>query len=130
MVSSSESKLPTIVGIAGLLAFIGAIVGWTVSQANYVDDLDALLIPQFGETLDESPSVVHRLRFARLSHTDVAAENDLDEGDFDLPVFGENSRPVIGILTQPGLNDEEYIAASYVKYAEAAGARVVPIRYE
>jgi len=43
-----------------------------------------------------------------------------------------NNRPVIGILTQP--TDEglaaygaSYIAASYVKYAESAGAQVVPI---
>ena len=43
-----------------------------------------------------------------------------------------NLRPIIGIVTQPVpwrdlLNDQEnsYIPASYVKYLEASGARVV-----
>lgn len=54
-------------------------------------------------------------------------------------------RPVVGILTEPlnievaakhGLTlsaseqNKTFIAASYVKYAEAAGARVVPIHYD
>lgn len=39
------------------------------------------------------------------------------------------NRPVIGILTQPTEFGGEYIAASYVKFVEASGARVVPIRY-
>jgi len=37
-------------------------------------------------------------------------------------------RPVVGILTQPG-HGGHYIAASYVKYLESAGARVVPVAY-
>ncbi|XP_068604392.1 gamma-glutamyl hydrolase [Brachionichthys hirsutus] len=41
-------------------------------------------------------------------------------------------RPVIGVLAQdvrsPQPNRTEYIAASYVKFLEAAGARVAPIR--
>ncbi|GAA0139919.1 cysteine protease [Lithospermum erythrorhizon] len=49
-----------------------------------------------------------------------------------------NYRPVIGILTHPGdgasgrLNNNSnasYIAASYVKFVEAAGARVIPLIY-
>ncbi|XP_071350909.1 gamma-glutamyl hydrolase [Trachinotus anak] len=45
-----------------------------------------------------------------------------------------NQRPVIGILAQENLPGDQfaqgssYIAASYVKYLEGAGARVVPIR--
>ncbi|XP_048879978.1 zgc:171566 [Brienomyrus brachyistius] len=45
-----------------------------------------------------------------------------------------NYRPIIGILAQenipgdPHAQGSSYIAASYVKYLEAAGARVVPIR--
>ncbi|KAM9361581.1 gamma-glutamyl hydrolase [Symphorus nematophorus] len=45
-----------------------------------------------------------------------------------------NYRPVIGVLAQENLPDDpfangtSYIAASYVKYVEGAGARVVPIR--
>ncbi|EAL64169.1 peptidase C26 family protein [Dictyostelium discoideum AX4] len=46
-----------------------------------------------------------------------------------------NNRPIIGILTQPTDGDmttfgSQYIAASYVKYIESAGARVVPILYD
>ncbi|XP_073122756.1 gamma-glutamyl hydrolase 2-like isoform X3 [Henckelia pumila] len=49
-----------------------------------------------------------------------------------------NYRPVIGILTHPGdgasgriqnSTDASYIAASYVKFVEAAGARVIPLIY-
>jgi gamma-glutamyl hydrolase len=47
-----------------------------------------------------------------------------------------NNRPIIGILAQPGTGgfglkeakpEVQYIAASYVKFVESAGARVVPI---
>lgn len=48
-----------------------------------------------------------------------------------------NSAPIIGILTQPSswvslydANDFSYIAASYVKALEAAGAQVIPIKYD
>jgi len=40
-----------------------------------------------------------------------------------------NDRPIIGILTQPSGNGEQYIAASYVKYIESGGGRVVPVFY-
>lgn len=45
----------------------------------------------------------------------------------------QNNRPVIGILTLPstshaGMNS--YFPASYVKWVESAGARVVPIFYD
>ncbi len=47
-----------------------------------------------------------------------------------------NDRPIIGIFTQPTSSTEgdcggncQYIAASYVKNLEGAGARVVPINY-
>jgi len=46
----------------------------------------------------------------------------------------ENTRPIIGILTQPAPpewkqpNRTTYLAASYVKYIETTGAQVVPIR--
>jgi gamma-glutamyl hydrolase len=47
-------------------------------------------------------------------------------------VFALNTRPIIGIVTQPADSPlsqfgNSYIAASYVKYIESAGARVVPI---
>eukprot|EP01027_Heterolobosea_sp_BB2_P024030 GEZU01036161.1.p2 GENE.GEZU01036161.1~~GEZU01036161.1.p2 ORF type:complete len:323 (+),score=115.49 GEZU01036161.1:34-1002(+) len=56
----------------------------------------------------------------------------------DSPALGytnlPNNRPIIGIMTQPTSGDmakfgDAYIAASYVKYLESAGARVVPIPY-
>ncbi|KAF3782650.1 Gamma-glutamyl hydrolase 2 [Nymphaea thermarum] len=49
-----------------------------------------------------------------------------------------NYRPVIGILSHPGdgasgrlnnASNASYIAASYVKFVEAAGARVIPLIY-
>jgi len=47
-----------------------------------------------------------------------------------------NDWPIIGVFAQPSTSTEgnckgncQYIAASYVKYLEAAGARVVPIDY-
>jgi len=46
--------------------------------------------------------------------------------------YAVNDRPIVGVLTQPtdgNLTEfgDSYIAASYVKYVESAGARVVPI---
>ena len=44
-----------------------------------------------------------------------------------------NERPIIGILSQPGdpaPKSMSYIAASYIKWVEAAGARVIPIFYD
>lgn len=44
-----------------------------------------------------------------------------------------NERPIIGILSQPGdpaPDGMSYIAASYIKWVEAAGARVIPILYD
>jgi len=49
-----------------------------------------------------------------------------------------NQRPVIGILSHPGdgssgrlsnVSDVSYIAASYVKFVESGGARVIPLLY-
>ena len=47
---------------------------------------------------------------------------------------GKNLRPIIAILTQPldpSKNPHDtYIAASYVKFVESAGGRVVPLHYD
>lgn len=45
-----------------------------------------------------------------------------------------NNRPIIGILTQPAEDvflqwGTSYIAASYVKFIESGGGRVVPVLY-
>ncbi|CAL5230063.1 g13515 [Coccomyxa viridis] len=49
-----------------------------------------------------------------------------------VPALPSNTtkRPLIGILSQPGKpapGNQSYIAASYIKFVEAAGARAVPI---
>ena len=51
--------------------------------------------------------------------------------------YFHNDKPVMGIITQPSLwntlypqDDYSYIAASYVKFLESSGARVVPIKYD
>lgn len=44
-----------------------------------------------------------------------------------------NERPIIGVLSQPGdpaPKSMSYIAASYIKWVESAGARVIPIFYD
>eukprot|EP01095_Lingulamoeba_sp_RSL-Kostka_P017427 TRINITY_DN9030_c0_g1_i1.p1 TRINITY_DN9030_c0_g1~~TRINITY_DN9030_c0_g1_i1.p1 ORF type:complete len:315 (+),score=108.40 TRINITY_DN9030_c0_g1_i1:57-1001(+) len=51
-----------------------------------------------------------------------------------LNVYSLNERPIIGILTQESPPDltqfgNSYIPASYVKYVESGGARVVPVHY-
>lgn len=43
--------------------------------------------------------------------------------------MGLNNNPVIGIIAQPYYEEEQYIAASYVKWIEASGGQVVPIPY-
>lgn len=43
-----------------------------------------------------------------------------------------NDRPVVGVLTQPMSDsqpDQEILVASYVKFLESAGCRVVPLRF-
>ena len=44
-------------------------------------------------------------------------------------VSAENTRPIIGILDQDYGTSHTYIAASYVKWIESAGARAVPLFY-
>jgi gamma-glutamyl hydrolase len=43
-----------------------------------------------------------------------------------------NNRPIIGIYTQPSKTRAgyAYLVASYVKYMEMSGARVVPIHFD
>ncbi|KAG6387286.1 hypothetical protein SASPL_152473 [Salvia splendens] len=66
-------------------------------------------------------------------------QTQMDDASATVPVSRTlNSRPVIGILTHPGdgasgrLNNSpnvSYIAASYSKFVESAGARVIPLIY-
>jgi gamma-glutamyl hydrolase len=47
-------------------------------------------------------------------------------------IIAINNRPIIGILTQPSKVRQgyAYLVASYVKYLESSGARVVPIPFD
>lgn len=61
------------------------------------------------------------------------------ESNFDYAPTDKTDRPIIGVLAEeiaydiddewPGVY-ESYIAASYVKFVEGGGARVVPIWYD
>ena len=58
----------------------------------------------------------------------------MNNSPLDTKKLDSNERPIIGILAQecqPYFLEEmcntSYIAASYVKYIESAGARVVPV---
>jgi hypothetical protein len=63
------------------------------------------------------------------------------------PIEGQNLRPIIGIMAQPpdssllldkanlhappnSFNNTQQIVASYVKWLESGGARIVPILYQ
>jgi len=41
-----------------------------------------------------------------------------------------NQRPIIGVLSQPINSTTNYIAASYIKFVEAGGARAVPVAWD
>jgi len=48
-----------------------------------------------------------------------------------LATVDSNNRPILGILTEPlGNTSSSYIAASYVKFIESAGGRVVPVHHD
>eukprot|EP00892_Ulva_mutabilis_P007888 jgi/Ulvmu1/5471/UM023_0007.1 len=59
--------------------------------------------------------------------------DDVDDGNLDLYTNVPTIAPVIGVLTQPASGSSQseantsYFAASYAKYAEMGGARVVPV---
>ena len=63
----------------------------------------------------------------------IARRKPRPHADGDDADGGRNERPIIGVLSQPGdpaPPGQSYIAASYVKWLESAGARVVPILYD
>lgn len=72
-------------------------------------------------------SLANKLYYgSRLSNNTNLAQI-FSEGDPDA-----NPQPLIGILSQPlyhSLPNVSFIAASYVQFVEAAGARAVPIIY-
>lgn len=51
-------------------------------------------------------------------------------GDVFVCATAANTRPTVGILTQKHSSAHTYIAASYVKWVESAGARAVPLFYD
>jgi hypothetical protein len=95
-------------------------------------DMPSKLLPWFAAVLlcaaatavhATSRSPGHKLTVHRQQHNPNAAKT--------------NNRPVIGVLTQAGLDEDtfvpangSYIAASYVKFVEGGGARVVPILHD
>ena len=46
------------------------------------------------------------------------------------PATHEEWGPIIAVLAQPLGNATDYLPASYVKWLELGGARVVPVMYE
>jgi hypothetical protein len=72
-------------------------------------------------------------------HEESGGGRGEEEGGGGESVVGTNSRPLIGILSQPSCGESETeadwtsnrscIAASYVKFVESAGARAVPLLY-
>lgn len=62
----------------------------------------------------------------------IGAKGEYEDAENDF----ENLRPVIGVYTQPSSFSQypaskyQYIAASYIKYLEMAGARAIPIFYD
>lgn len=73
--------------------------------------------------------------FKKSHHFEGLEVLEMIESDTKRP--STNTKPVIGVLSQPSAwpklfdpDDFSYIAASYVKYLEAAGARVVPLKYD
>ena len=75
------------------------------------------------------------LLFVSLSMAQEDPDYEEDEQDEPKPKHKINTRPIIGILSQqskpefePNINmSTSYIAASYVKWIEAAGGQSVPI---
>ncbi|GIL88439.1 hypothetical protein Vretifemale_16403 [Volvox reticuliferus] len=78
------------------------------------------------------PTVAYGIRTSAKFEAHIAAADASLERPVR-PVNDANLRPIIGILSQPGdpaPDGQSYIAASYVKWLESAGARVVPIFYD
>lgn len=89
-------------------------------------------------------SLSEELSLAKAAQSNILLPSQLND-DLSSPLFRclapdpkLNYRPVIGILSHPGdgasgrLNNAtnaSYIAASYVKFVESAGARVIPLIY-
>ncbi|KDP46038.1 hypothetical protein JCGZ_13484 [Jatropha curcas] len=89
-------------------------------------------------------SLSKELSLAKAAHSNILLPSQIDDESSSpvprcpAPDPKLNYRPVIGILSHPGdgasrrLNNAtnaSYIAASYVKFVESAGARVIPLIY-
>lgn len=83
--------------------------------------------------VDDYPSIIV---YANENPPEFKKNQDVND-DYSVNVNGENATPIIGILSQeakgwierkfPDKNSLSYIAASYVKFVEGAGGRVMPI---
>jgi gamma-glutamyl hydrolase len=88
-------------------------------------------------------SLSRELSSAKAQSTPILLPSQLDSSHSSPPKCTAlnpklNYRPVIGILSHPGdgasgrltnASGTSYIAASYVKFVESAGARVIPLIY-
>jgi hypothetical protein len=97
---------------------------WSLWEGHKKREYDQSTLNVDGRWRDDTD----RRDFTDTRHLRNPADTKNVEAEAESPLW-EVSRPVIGILTQPDPFGVEYIAASYVKFAEAAGARVVPLRY-
>jgi len=97
------------------LVVIGILIV-TQCQARYpgVSSLSSEIIKEI-DTASKSESMVKRLLSMKSEVEKIRTSNQINE------------RPVIGIFSQPYNETNDYIMASYVKFVESAGARVVPI---
>lgn len=67
---------------------------------------------------------------ATVASLSVASTSGQTEVDTDAPSSPEfTTSPIIGVFAQPLTRHGEYLAASYVKWIESAGGRVVPLPY-
>ena len=96
---------------------------------KFIFFLHLLFLPFFAQSLSPLSSVKNIFQIIKYRHPSGHPISFSEKK--------QNYAPIIGILTQPSswvslydANDFTYIAASYVKALEAAGAQVIPIKYD
>ena len=107
-------KLPNL----SLLIVLIAIFGIVMSSSEFIkQELEDKSIE-----ISEDEILSLRNSIGKLIDTTTFPTNFKHEGEI-------NERPVIGIFTQTLNDSSDYMMAVYVKFAESAGARVVPINW-
>ena len=98
--------------------------------------------PNDAVSLSSASSLHSELSLAKAQSTTILLPSQLESSHSSPSCTALNPnlnyRPVIGILSNPGdgasgrltnASGTSYIAASYVKFVESAGARVIPLIY-